>query len=311
MKIVITGGAGFIGSTLAGELVEKHDVTVIDDLSTGQKENLNYIIGKINFIKGSITDLDLLRDAFMGVDTVFHQAAITSVQRSIDHPLLSNEVNLDGTLKVLAAARDCGVKKVIFASSSSVYGDTPTLPKAEDMKPHPESPYAVSKLAGEYYCRIFSKVYGLRTACLRYFNVYGPRQNPCSENAAVIPRSINRVLKNEPPIIYGDGNQTRDFIYVKDVAKANILAMDSAKEGIFNIASGQGISVNDLIANIMIISGSKLKPFYDKPRKGDVRDSLADISAAKEGLGYEPSYNFISGLKETIGWFQGNDSKTE
>jgi UDP-glucose 4-epimerase len=306
MKAVITGGAGFIGSNLAGELVGKHDVTVIDDLSTGRKENLNYIIDDINFIRGSVTDIDLLREAFAGVDIVVHQAAIASVQKSIDNPLLSNEVNVDGTLKVLAAARDCGVKKVIFASSSSVYGDTPALPKAEDMKPHPESPYAVSKLAGEYYCRIFSKVYGLKTTCLRYFNVYGPRQNPCSEYAAVIPRFIDRVLKNEPPIIYGDGCQTRDFIYVKDVAKANILAMNSANEGIFNIACEQRISLNDLISNIAIISGLKIRPIYDEPRKGDVRDSLASISAAKEALGFEPSYDLISGLKETIDWIQGN-----
>jgi len=297
MKVVVTGGAGFIGSNLAEELLKKHEVTVIDNLSTGRIENLHRILDKINFIEGSITDLDLLKEAFSGSYGVFHQAAIPSVQRSVDNPLATNEANVEGTLKVLVAARDCKVQKVVFASSSSAYGDTPTLPKKEDMKPSPKSPYAISKLAGEYYCRVFSEVYGLKTTCLRYFNVYGPRQDPKSEYAAVIPRFITRVLSNSPPVIYGDGNQTRDFTFVKDVAKANILAMHSSAEGVFNIACGRRMSLNELAGKIMQITGIKLDPIYDKPRQGDVRDSLADISSAGEKLGYKPDFNLNSGLE--------------
>ena len=304
MKVVVTGGAGFIGSNLAEELLKKHEVTVIDNLSTGRIENLDQILDKINFIKGSITDLDLLREAFLGSDTVFHQAAIPSVQRSVDNPIASNEANVEGTLKVLVAARDCNVRKVVYASSSSAYGDTPTLPKKEEMKPNPKSPYAISKLAGEYYCRVFSEVYGLKTACLRYFNVYGPRQNPESQYAAVIPRFITRVLAHEPPVIYGDGTQTRDFTFVKDVVKANILAMQSPAEGVFNIACGQRVSLNELAGKIMEITGIKLETIYDEPRQGDVRDSLADISSAGDKLGYAPDFDLDCGLEETIKWFK-------
>lgn len=306
MKVVVTGGAGFIGSNLAEELLRKHEVTVIDNLSTGRIENLDQIKDKINFIEGSITDIDLLKEAFSGSDTVFHEAAIPSVQRSVDNPIASNEANVEGTLKVLVAARDCGIRKVVYASSSSAYGDTPILPKKEDMKPNPKSPYAISKLAGEYYCRVFSDVYGLKTACLRYFNVYGPRQNPNSQYAAVIPRLITSVLAHEPPVIYGDGEQTRDFTFVKDVVKANILAMESEGEGVFNIACGQRVSLNELAGKIMEITGIRLDPIYDRPRQGDVRDSLADISSAGDKLGYKPDYNLNSGLEGTIRWFQKN-----
>ena len=306
MKVVVTGGAGFIGSNLAEELLKKHEVTVIDNLSTGRIENLDQILDKINFIKGSITDLDLLREAFLGSDTVFHQAAIPSVQRSVDNPIASNEANVEGTLKVLVAARDCNVRKVVYASSSSAYGDTPTLPKKEEMKPNPKSPYAISKLAGEYYCRVFSEVYGLKTACLRYFNVYGPRQNPESQYAAVIPRFITRVLAHEPPVIYGDGTQTRDFTFVKDVVKANILAMQSPAEGVFNIACGQRVSLNELAGKIMEITGIKLETIYDEPRQGDVRDSLADISEARRELVYAPDFDLNMGLEATVEWFRKN-----
>lgn len=304
MKVVVTGGAGFIGSNLAEELLKKHEVTVIDNLSTGRMENLDQIINKINFIEGSITDQDLLKDAFFGSDTVFHQAAIPSVQRSVDNPIASNEANVEGTLKVLIAARDCGVRKLVYASSSSAYGDTPILPKREDMKPNPKSPYAISKLAGEYYCRVFSDVYGLKTACLRYFNVFGPRQNPESQYAAVIPRFITRILANEAPVIYGDGEQTRDFTFVKDVVKANILAGKAEAEGVFNIACGRRISLNELAGRIMEIAGHQVEPVYDTPRAGDIKDSLADITAAREALGYYPDYDMNLGLKETIKWFQ-------
>jgi len=306
MKVVVTGGAGFIGSNLAEELSKKHDVIIIDNLSTGRMENLDEIINKVNFIKGSITDQELLRKAFAGADTVFHQAAMPSVQRSIDDPIASNEANVDGTLNVLVAARDCGVGKVVYASSSSVYGDTPTLPKKEDMMPNPKSPYAVSKLAGEYYCRVFSEVYGLSTACLRYFNVYGPRQDPQSQYSAVIPIFVTKILAGEPPIILGDGTQTRDFTFVKDVVTANILAMESEAEGVFNIACGHRVSLNELAANIMEIADTRLDSIYDKPRLGDIKDSLADISSARNEMGYEPSFDLNSGLEETIKWFRRN-----
>jgi UDP-glucose 4-epimerase len=306
MKVVVTGGAGFIGSNLTEELLKKHEVTVIDNLSTGRIENLCQIRDNIKFIKGSITNLDLLKEAFSGSDTVFHQAAIPSVQRSIANPIASNKANVEGTLKVLVAARDCNVRKVVYASSSSAYGDTPTLPKKEDMRPNPKSPYAISKLTGEYYCRVFSDVYSLKTACLRYFNVFGPRQNPNSQYAAVIPRFITRIVAHEPLVIYGDGMQTRDFTFVKDVVKANILAMQSPAEGVFNIACGHRVSLNDLAGKIMEITGIKLDPIYDKPRQGDVRDSLADITKARKEMGYEPDFNLDSGLEETIKWFRKN-----
>ena len=305
MKVVVTGGCGFIGSNIAEELIKKHYVVVIDDLSTGRIENIQSLQDKENFefVRGNITDLGLLKQIFEDVDCIFHQAAIPSVQRSVENPLDTNEANIKGTLNVLIAARDCGVKKVVYASSSSVYGDTPELPKKENMKPNPQSPYAVSKLTGEYYCKVFSDIYGIKTICLRYFNVYGPKQNPASEYAAVIPRFINRVLNNKPPIIFGDGNQTRDFTFVKDVVKANILAMEKNVEGVFNIAYGQQISINELANKIMEIVGVKLNPVYDKPRPGDIRNSLADISLAKQKLGYMPEYSLEKGLEVTIRWF--------
>ena len=305
MKVVVTGGCGFIGSNIAEELIKKHYVVVIDDLSTGRIENIRSLQDKENFefVRGNITDLDLLKQIFEDVDCIFHQAAIPSVQRSVENPLDTNEANIKGTLNVLIAARDCGVKKVVYASSSSVYGDTPELPKKENMKPNPQSPYAVSKLTGEYYCKVFSEIYGIKTVCLRYFNVYGPNQDPASEYAAVIPRFINRVLNNQPPIIFGDGNQTRDFTFVKDVVKANILAMEKNVEGVFNIAYGQQISINELANKIMEIVGVKLNPVYDKPRPGDIRNSLADISLAKQKLGYMPEYSLEKGLEVTIRWF--------
>jgi UDP-glucose 4-epimerase len=306
-KVVVTGGAGFIGSNLAEELVKKHhDVIVFDNLSIGRLENIAELQSNehFNFVKGSITDLSLLKQVFEDVECVFHQAAIPSVQGSIENPQATNETNITGTLNVLLAARDCGVNRVIYASSSSVYGGTPTLPKREHMKPNPESPYAVSKLAGEYYCRVFSAIYGLQTACLRYFNVYGPKQDPHSDYAAVIPQFITRALKNQPPIIFGDGTQTRDFTLVNDVAQANIRAMETNAEGVFNIACGERISLNELATTIMGLVGVRLDVVYDEPRPGDIKDSLADISLAKEKLNYEPAFNLAKGLAVTIQWFQ-------
>jgi len=301
-KVTVTGGAGFIGSHLAELLVSRgYHVIIIDDLSTGKKENIADLTRKDNvrFIQGSILDLHLLQESFRGVDLVFHQAALTSVPRSIEDPVSTNEVNIAGTLNVLLAARDNNVKKVIFASSSSVYGDTPTLPKVEDMTPHPQSPYALTKLVGEYYCHIFHQIYDLPTICLRYFNVYGPRQDADSPYAAVIPIFITRVSQDKPPIIYGDGEQTRDFTFVKDVIQANIIGAESDACGIFNIGRGENSTINDLAKTVTRIIEKDLKPEYQPPRPGDVKHSLGDISRAR-AIGYEPQYSFDNGLKETI-----------
>ena len=307
MKTVVTGGAGFIGSNLVELLLEEgHAVLILDDLSTGKHANVSNFLGRrdCRFVKGSITDLRLLKEVFQDVECVFHQAAIPSVQRSVENPRATHEANVNGTLNVLLAARDCGVEKVIYASSSSVYGDTPTLPKHEEMLPTPKSPYAVSKLTGEYYCRVFAEVYGLQTVSLRYFNVYGPRQDPYSEYAAVIPRFITRILAHLPPVIYGDGTQTRDFTFVKDVARANLLAAERDAEGVFNIACGVRISVNELASRIMELIGVELEMRYDEPRPGDIKDSLADITRAREALGFQPEFALTDGLEETIRWFQ-------
>lgn len=303
---MITGGAGFIGSNLAHTLCKENDIIMIDNLLTGNYENISDIAGCIRFVRDDVNNLDTLMKEFESADYVFHQAALPSVQRSVEDPITSNRNNIDGTLNVLVAARDCGVRKVVFASSSSVYGDTPTLPKREEMKPNPKSPYAITKLAGEYYCRVFSEAYGLKTASLRYFNVFGPRQDPNSQYAAVIPLFITRIFKKEPPIIFGDGTQTRDFTFVKDVVQANVLAAESQAEGVFNIACGRQITLNDLADQIMKAVGIKMEKVYENPRTGDIKDSLADISSAREKLGYEPKFDLNSGLGETIRWFQKN-----
>lgn len=301
-KIVVTGGAGFIGSHLAEELARRgYYVIILDDLSTGRRENLKASLGKknVDFIQGSVMDLPLLEKLFKGIEYVFHQAAIPSIVRSTENPEASHEVNITGTLRVLLAARNNIARKVIYASSSSVYGDTPTLPKREDMSPNPQSTYAVTKLAGEYYCQAFQKTYGLHTTCLRYFNVYGPRQDPKSKYAAVIPRFISRVSKGLPPIIYGDGEQTRDFTFVKDVVEANILAAESELTGIFNIARNESISINQLANFVAGLLGKKLRPVYENPRAGDIRHSLADISKA-QAFGWVPRWSLEAGLAETV-----------
>lgn len=305
-NIVVTGGAGFIGSNLARVLCEENNVIVIDDLSTGHLGSIKDLINnqKIVFIKGSVTDFELLKKIFKDVNYVFHEAAIPSVPRSVKDPIKSNYVNVNGTLNVLVTARDSGVEKVVYASSSSVYGNTQVLPKKEDMKPTPLSPYAVSKLVGEYYCQVFNEVYGLSTISLRYFNVYGPRQDPSSEYAAVIPKFISLVFNNKSPIIFGDGKQTRDFTFVSDVVNANILAMESKECGVFNIACGKSISINELTHFIMSLIGRKLNAIYSDPQPGDIRDSIADISKANERLGYKPKFDLTKGLEETITWFR-------
>lgn len=308
--VAVTGGAGFIGSHLAeGLLKRRYKVIILDDLSTGKLENIRMLIkgeesrNSVEFVHGSITDLPLLKKVFQGIDYVFHQAAIPSVPRSIENPGATHEANITGTLNVLLAARDNGVKKVIYASSSSVYGDTPTLPKKEDMSPNPQSPYAITKLAGEYYCQVFHQVYGLPTVCLRYFNVYGPRQDPNSQYAAVIPRFIRKVLDNRPPIIFGDGEQTRDFTYIKDVVDANILAAESDATGVYNIGRGERVSINRLAELVIKLVGNSVKLVHEEPRPGDIKHSLADISKARQ-FGYNSKYNLEEGLRETIGSFK-------
>jgi UDP-glucose 4-epimerase len=308
MKFVVTGGAGFIGSHIVEAIARSHEVVVIDNFSSGKRENLSMFADSINIIQGSITDLPLLKDAFKGADGIFHLGAIASVARSVDDPFVTHETNLTGTLNVLLAARDCGVRKVVFSSSSAVYGDEPTLPKREDMPSVPLSPYAVSKLAGEYYCKVFSELFGVKTISLRYFNVFGPRQDPQSEYAAVIPKFITRLLDNQPPVIFGDGKQTRDFVYVKDVVQANLLAMQSSATGTFNIGSGERIDLTTLAGTLLAIMNVNLPPIYKKPRSGDIRDSVSDITAAKRTFGYLSSYSLDKGLAETIRWFRHRKS---
>jgi UDP-glucose 4-epimerase len=304
--VVVTGGAGFIGSNLTRELSKENHVIVIDNFSTGHLKNIQDLLdsNKIELIEGSVTDLELLQKKFKNVNYVFHEAAIPSVPRSIKDPLKSNFANVNGTINTLVAAKDNHVEKVIFASSSSVYGDTPTLPKKEEMKTNPLSPYAVSKLAGEYYCQVFSEVYSLSTISLRYFNVYGAFQDQHSEYAAVIPKFIISILNDKSPTIYGDGMQTRDFTFINDVINANILAAECKTTGIFNIAGGKRISINDLAKSIMTICRKNIKVVYKDPRYGDIKHSLADIENAKEKLNYKPKFKIKDGLKETIKWYQ-------
>jgi len=300
-KFVITGGAGFIGSNLAEALANENEVVVIDDLSTGMVENLAGL--EVQLLKGSITDPGFLKDAFEGADCIFHQAGIASVKKSIEDPVRTDEVGIEGTLKVLIAAKDAGVRRVILASSAAVYGSSPELPKKEDMMPEPKSPYAVTKLAGEHYARVFRELYGLETVALRYFNVFGPKQDPSSEYSGVISRFIFSLLQGEQPIIYGDGQQTRDFVYVADVVKANILASRCSLPGVLNIARGKSISLNTLAATIGKVLQMEVRPRYEAPRAGDIRHSLADIGRARS-IGYAPDYSIEDGLRETIRWYR-------
>ncbi|MDD4448593.1 MAG: SDR family oxidoreductase [Methanothrix sp.] len=300
-KFVITGGAGFIGSNLAEYLSKDNDVLVIDDLSAGKMENLAGL--DVRFLKGSLNDQMLLKEAFEGAACVFHQAAIASVKKSVEDPARTNAVGIDGTLNVLIAARDAGVGRVVQASSAAVYGSSPMLPKKEDMLPQPMSPYAVSKLAAEHYARVFLELYGLKTVSLRYFNVFGPKQDPSSEYSGVISRFISAILNDMQPVIYGDGEQTRDFVFVNDVVSANILA-SRALPGVYNIACAKSISLNTLVAVIGKILEKPVVPRYESARAGDIKHSLADINRAK-GMGYIPKYDLKEALIETIEWFKG------
>ncbi len=304
-KVVVTGGAGFIGSHLVEEL-QNHGyyVIILDDLSTGKRENVAHFLKKdsVELVEGSVTDLALLQTLFQGIEYVFHQAAIASINSSIENPLLVNDVNITGTLKVLLAARDNGVKKVIAASSSSVYSNVTPIPQNEAMPPDPISPYALTKLACEYYCSIFRRLYGLSTVCLRYFNIYGPRQDIQSQYSAVVPTFIQRIADNQPLVILGDGNQSRDFVYVKDVVSANILAAQSDAESTYNIGSGQSITINELARKTLQLMGKDLELVYKESRPGEVTQSLADINKART-FGYEPQWPIQDGLAETIAYY--------
>jgi UDP-glucose 4-epimerase len=310
MKYVITGGAGFIGSHIAEDLLRRgHEVVIFDNLLSGKRENLALLSPRehVTFVAGSILDLPALKKTFPGADGIFHEAAIVSVPRSVTDPAETHEVNLSGTFNVLLAARDSGVRKVLFASSAAVYGDNPVLPKRESMLPDLLSPYGVSKVAGEYYCSVFSRLYGVRCTALRYFNVFGPRQDPASPYSGVITKFIANSLAHRPIVIYGDGLQTRDFVYVGDVVQANVKAMERDLPGVYNVACGTRINLLELADMIADITGITVPITFAPPAKGDVRDSLADISLARESIGYQPGYTVREGLERTIAWFRGQE----
>jgi nucleoside-diphosphate-sugar epimerase len=307
---LITGGAGFIGSNIAQRLLEMGvNIRVLDNLSTGHEKNLVDIVDDVDLINGDICDPDALDQAMKGRDVVFHQAALPSVPRSVADPMGSHESGTTGTLQVLMAAQRAGVHRVVYASSSSVYGDTPELPKHEGMIPNPLSPYAVSKITGEYYCKVFSRLFGLETVCFRYFNVFGPRQDPTSEYAAVIPKFIQSMADGKQPLIHGDGLQSRDFTYVANVVEGNIRAATTPDIGgeVFNLACGERFTLLDLVAEINGILGTSIDPILGEPRPGDIKHSLADISKARERLGFQPVIHFADGLRTTADWFLGGD----
>lgn len=302
-RFMVTGGAGFIGGHISELLVrEEHDVVVFDDFSTGRMENLAAIADRIEIARGDVRDLNALRKAARGVDFILHHAAEISVFRSVNEPEITNSVNVDGTVNVLVSAKDAGVKRVVLASSSAIYGDTGNHVQTEDMLPNPLSPYGASKIAGEYYLSCFYQLYGLETVRLRYFNVFGPRQNPKSQYAAVIPKFIDRCLHGQELRIYGDGEQTRDFTYVENIARANLLACSApeAAGGVFNIGTGHSISINELAEQIAALAGCEVRIVHDAPVAGDIRYSSGDMSRARKILSFEPSVGFADGLKRTF-----------
>ncbi|HKV38772.1 MAG TPA: SDR family oxidoreductase [Blastocatellia bacterium] len=308
---LVTGGAGFIGSHICDRLVrDGQRVRVLDNFSTGKEENLKAISGYVDVVRADLRDLAVVRSAMEGVETVFHQGAMGSVPKSIVNPLAAHEINITGTLNVLLAARDAGIRRVVYASSSSVYGETPVLPKEEDMRPQPLSPYALSKLSAEQYCMVFSQVYGLETVALRYFNIFGPRQDPTSDYAAVVPKFVTSLLQGRAPVIYGDGLQSRDFTYIDNVVEANLLASEaSAASGHYvNIACGGRYNLLELLGTIKEITGSQLDPVHEPSRAGDVRDSQASIEAARAILGYKVIVDFREGVRRTVDWYRAHAS---
>jgi UDP-N-acetylglucosamine/UDP-N-acetyl-alpha-D-glucosaminouronate 4-epimerase len=313
MDVLVTGGAGFIGSSLIRSLAaSNHDVRAFDDLSTGSLDNLRDLDG-LAVITGDVRDLDSVRRAVEGVEVVYHLAALPSVARSVADPLTTHAVNVNGTLNILVASRDAGVRRVVYASSSSVYGDTPTLPKHERMPPSPLSPYAASKLAGEVYCRAFANVYELETVSLRFFNVFGPGQDPASQYAAVIPRFITRMLIGEPPEIYGDGHQSRDFTFVQNAIQACTLAASARSDAVgesFNIGCGGRTTLLDLVEAINELLNVSIRPSFSAPRPGDIPHSHADIAKAERFLGYRPTVSVRAGLSQTIDWYAARQPAT-
>ncbi len=304
---LVTGGAGFIGSHIVEGLVERgQKVRVLDNLSTGRKGNLAAVLDRIEFVEGDIRDLETCRRAADGADHILHQAAVASVALSVEDPLLTNAVNVTGTLNLLVAAKEAGAKSFVLASSSAVYGDDAAPAKVEGREGRPQSPYGVSKLVGEKYAEAFHALHGLKTVALRYFNVFGPRQDPFSQYAAVIPLFITRILAGERPVVYGDGEQSRDFIYVKSVVEANILAAGPAAGGgeAVNVAGGRGMTVNALLGAVNDVLGAAAEAVRAAPRPGDIKHSTADVGKAKKVLGFEPGTSFIEGLRETVAWFK-------
>ena len=307
MRYLVTGGAGFIGSNTVDELVRRgHSVVVLDDLSSGREDNLAEIRNKITFIKGSITDIEVVRKVMHEAEYVLHLGARTSVPRSVKDPLETNKINIEGTLNVLVAAKELKVKRVVFAASSSAYGETPTLPKTEAMQPQPISPYGVTKYVGELYCQTFGRCYGLENVALRYFNIFGPRQDPGSPYSGVLSKFCTAFLEDVPPLVFGDGEQTRDFTYVDNAVQANLLACEApnASEKVFNVGVGGRVSLNEVLRELAKITGKTLAAKYEPPRDGDIRDSQADISEARETLGYDPQVSFEEGLARTFEWYR-------
>ena len=308
-KFLVTGGAGFIGSNICNELISQGCfVRVVDNLLTGKKSNLASIIDKIDFIQADMGDAEVAQSATKDIDVVLHQGALASVPRSVDDPAATHRHCVDATFTLLLAARDAGIKRFVYAASSSAYGDTPTLPKVETMTPMPLSPYAAAKLVGEYYCSVFYQVFGLETISLRYFNVFGPHQDPASQYAAAIPAFVTAILKDEPPTIYGDGEQSRDFTYIDNVVEANLLAARAEHTAgeVINIACGEAVTVNEIIALINELVGKNIKPTYADPRPGDVKHSLADITLARKLISYKTKVPFKQGLQLAINWYREN-----
>ncbi len=309
-RVLVTGGAGFIGSNLADELIRQGaKVTIIDNFATGHRENLEEISGTFDFIEGDLNDDESLRQSLRDVEVVFHQAALPSVPRSVDNPKETHDACVNATFNLLNKAKEVGVRRIIYAASSSAYGDQPTLPKVETMSPDPLSPYAAAKLMGEYYCRVFSNVYAIETLCLRYFNVFGPRQDPSSAYSGVISRFIDSLMKGQTPVIYGDGEQTRDFTYIANVVNANIRAAQTATGigSVMNVANGERVSLNELLDTLQKITGNDAaQADYLPERNGDVKHSQADNSRAVEWLGYEKLVGLEDGLRKTVEWWRNS-----